>query len=82
MDKHQVWQQTFEAAQAIGHSVIHAGALADVKAGEFESEQQFAAATRAQQEAAAYHALSVRDNAVDRKWAEKLSSTALVAAEA
>jgi len=74
MNKQQVWKQTFEAAQAIGHSVIHAGALADVKAKEFESTQQFAAAERAQLEAAAYHNLSARDNAIDRKWAARLSA--------
>jgi len=74
MNKRQVWEKAFVAAQAIGHSVVHAGALADVKANEFESEQRFSAAERAQSEAAAYHALSVRDNAVDRKWAARLSA--------
>jgi hypothetical protein len=37
-------------------------------------DEQFAAAERSLREAAAYHALSVRDNAVDRKWAERLSA--------
>jgi hypothetical protein len=73
MTKQQVWKRTFDAAQAIGCSVVHAGALADLKAKEFESEQHFAAVQRAQDEAAAYHALSVRDNAIDRKWAERLT---------
>lgn len=73
MNKQQVWKQTFDAAQAIGHSVAHAGALADVKAREWESARQFADAQRALDEAAAYHALSVRDNVIDRKWAARLS---------
>lgn len=38
------------------------------------NEKAHAARIRATDEAAAYHALSVRDNAIDRKWAAKLSA--------
>lgn len=38
------------------------------------SEEKFAAGDRALNEARAYHALTVRDAAIDRAWAEKLSA--------
>lgn len=37
-------------------------------------QEQFKSAECAQREAAAYHALSVRDNGKDRAWAEKLAA--------
>jgi hypothetical protein len=74
MNKQHIWTAAFTAAQAEGFGTVMAGALADVRAREWESAQYFAAAERAVKEAAAYHALSVRDNAIDRKWAAKLSA--------
>lgn len=41
------------------------------------SEEHFAACLAALQEAAAYHALSLRDNVTDRAWAAKLADTEL-----
>lgn len=38
------------------------------------ADMAFKAKQRAMSEAAAYHALSVRDNAIDRKWAARLSA--------
>lgn len=75
MGKQQVWINEFDAAKAQGFSPMQAGAIADAKAREFESEQKFAATESAQREAVAYHALSVRDNTIDRKWAARLSAT-------
>ena len=74
MSKQKIWSTAFNAAQAQGISTVMAGALADLKAKEWESEQQFAATDRALNEAAGYHTLSVRDNAIDRKWAEQLAA--------
>lgn len=73
MTKNDVWDREFEAAKAQGLPPLRAGQVADVKAQEWASAQHFAAATRAQDEAGAYHALSVRDNVIDRKWAARLS---------
>lgn len=74
MTKQEIHKKAFEAALLAGFNTYQAGTMADVKAKEWESEQHFAAAGRAQREAAAYHALSVRDNAIDRKWAALLSA--------
>jgi len=38
------------------------------------SEAQFASAFKAQEDAADYHALTVREAATDRAWAERLSA--------
>lgn len=79
MTKSDVWNREFEAAKAQGLPPARASQVADVKAQEWASAQHFAAASRALAEAVAYHALSVRDNVIDRRWAARLSGGPLSA---
>jgi hypothetical protein len=74
MDTQQLWLKEFDTAKAEGFTPLQAGMLADVKVRDYESAAKHAAALQAQKEAAAYHSLSVRDNAIDRQWAARLSS--------